>query len=128
MMTLAAGALTALVGPLFRWLTLPMLLLGGLTASHLAWQNHKEKLRLQAEKVCDARWEQRIRNEERSRAEREISGVRSLIETERQTAQELRDDNEKLTGELQDLLSNSSGDESCLSSGVLDKLRGRPRS
>lgn len=118
-----AAILEALVGPLFRWVTVPLMAGALLVTSHLLFESYKERLRMQGDVRCDSRWEERIRSEERSAASKEIAAGRVILQAERETANQLRDENEKLTGEMQDLLSDSDGDANCLSGRVLEQLR-----
>lgn len=122
MMGLAAGAITALIGPLFRAVTLPALLFGMLFSAHQAVKARDARLLHEGERKCDAAWESQIRSEERAAAERDRAAARSLLETERQTGEEMRNEITLLNKEL-DSLRNRSADERCLSDGVLDTLK-----
>lgn len=119
-----AKLLEALVGPYFKVIVLPVILLALLTTSHLLVEGWKDRLRHQGETICNGQWESKIRDEERARAAQALSASREILAAEQRTNQELSDENEKIAGELQAVLAGSSGDGSCLSPGVLDALRG----
>lgn len=122
-----ATILEALVGPLFRWVTMPLLLGGLLTMSHLWVESWKGRLINQGEVICNGKWESKIRDEERTKAAQALSASRLVLEAEQTTNRELSDENEKLEGQLQSLLSGSNGDPNCLSQRVLDALRNAKR-
>ena len=122
-----ATILEALVGPLFRWITLPLIVGGLLTTSHLWVESWKGRLIRQGEVICDGKWESKIRDEEKAKGAQALAASRLVLEAEQSTNRELSDDNERLEGQLQGLLSDSNGDASCLSKRVLDALRNAKR-
>lgn len=122
-----AAILEGLVGPWFKAILLPVLLLSLLTASHLAVEGWKGRLRSEGVAVCNADWERKIREEERRAATLEREAARILLLAEQETNRELSTENEEIAGKLQAALAGSAGDKSCLSGGVLDALRGQAK-
>jgi hypothetical protein len=124
MMGLAAGALSWLFGNGLRIVTLPALAVGLLVAVHQLVLAHNERIRTGATQLCDARWESAIRQEERDAAENKARATMNILESERRTNEELRDEIDTVRGDADALRRSLTGaDERCLSDGVLDALR-----
>lgn len=119
--------LEALIGPLFRVVTVPLIALSAFTFGHMWWEQKKETLRIQGEQRCDARWEEKIRGEERKAAEQEIAATRLLFEAERKTNDGLNQELDRITKEVDQLRAGRDfgRDSNCLSDGVLNELRRR---
>lgn len=124
MMTLLSGIFGALTGPLFRFVTIPVIALLAITGGHVLIEGWKEKHRVEGERRCDARWEAQIRAEERKKAAGEVFAARQMLDLERGMNERLYNELETVQGELDALRGATSGldDGRCLSDGVLDRL------
>lgn len=124
MMTILSTLFAALTGPLLRIVTIPLLCAAALVGFHTLVENWKGNLRAEGVRMCDARWEQTIREEERKKSAGEIFAARELLSIERGTTERLNGQLNEMYLELEALRGVSSGldDGRCLSDGVLDKL------
>ena len=125
MMTLLSTAVTALAGPLFRAVTLPAIIITALIFAKAAWDKRDARLLKQGEMICDARWEENVRQQEREAAASNAAASQRILESERQTSEALREQVSRLNEEMDGLRANSGTDSKCLSDGVLDALRKR---
>jgi hypothetical protein len=123
MMGLAASALGWLFGNGLRIFTVPALIVGLLVAVHQVVKAHNEKIATAATTLCDARWESAIRKEERDAAAARARTTMNILESERRTNEELRDEIEVARVEADALRASGSTSNNCLSDGVLDALR-----
>lgn len=124
-MLIAAKIIEALFGRFLVTITFPAMILAALTFGKVAWEKRDAKLLKEGEKVCDARWEDAVRQQEREAAATRVAAAETVIETERQTSEELRDQLSKLNSEMDGLRAGAGNDGRCLSDGVLDALRKR---
>jgi len=128
MMTLLSLVGGSLMGPLFRFVTVPIIALCAITGAHLLIENWKGNLRAQGESACNSAWEARVREEERNKAWNEVDQAHSLLIKERQLTGELNDKLANLNIEMDALRFSGAypNDDKCLSDGVLDSLERRP--
>lgn len=117
MRTLAWG-MSRIAGPL----VLPGLVVGVAFSAHQLVKERDERMRLQGERRCDARWEDQVRQEERRQAAERIAEAQRRLEVERQTTEGLRNERQQLDAEMAELRGKLSSDRSCLSDGVLDAI------
>lgn len=126
-MSLLAGLLAPLGigGAIWRWAIVPAAFLAALTLGKLAWDKRDARILAEGERICTARWEAAIREEERSAATRAVWAERQLLEAERITSQGLEHDLDRIRGELADARrkSTAAAGDNCLSPGVLESLR-----
>lgn len=125
MMTILSTLFAALTGPLLRVVTIPLLCAAALVGFHTLVENWKGNLRAEGVRMCDARWEQTIREEERKKSAGEIFAARELLSIERGTTERLNGQLNEMYLELEALRGGkptSGNPRNCLSDGVLDKL------
>jgi hypothetical protein len=126
MMTILSLALTQLAGPLFRTVALPMLVMALFVTTHQLVKARDAGLVRKGEKICDARWEEQVRQQERDAAETRIRIAQQYLETERETTNDLRLQIGQAQDDLESLRkAGNSGDGRCFSDGVLDALKRR---
>jgi hypothetical protein len=126
MMTLLSLAFTQLAGPLFRTVALPMLIMALLVTSHQLVKARDAGLVRKGEKICDARWEEQVRQQERTAAEGRIRIAQQYLDTERETTNDLRLQIGQAQEDLEAMRkAGGGGDSRCLSDGMLDALRRR---
>lgn len=113
-----AWGLTRVVGPL----VLPGLVVGIAWSVHSLVKERDERMRIQGERRCDARWEAEVRAEERRQAAAQIAEAQRRLDVERQVTEGLRNERQTLDAEMAELRGKLSSDRSCLSDGVLDAL------
>lgn len=120
-MGLLAKGLQLLIGPLL----VPLLSVLAMWLGGQYLELRDERARKEGERVCDARWEASIRQQEQAAAERRMAQARAELEAERQVTEGLRGELDKITLETDALreLIDRAGDGRCLSDGVLQELR-----
>lgn len=124
MMTALSAVFTGLVGPLFRWVTLPLLILSAFTFGKIAWEKRDARILAQGEMICDARWRDAVRAEEQRQADARVNQTRRLLEAERQNNEGLKDEIGTIRVEMAKIraAADFSADSKCLSDGVLEEL------
>lgn len=122
-MTAAAAALEALIGPLFRWVTVPALILGAVVMGHMLWEKRDARLLREGEQICDARWRAEVREQEAATAGKRASAAEEILETERRVAEELRNELTTIQAEAVQLRATAAGgDPDCPAGGVLNPV------
>ena len=124
-MFLLAGLVTSLTGRLLWWVTIPALFLATVTFAKIAWDKRDARIMKQGEMVCTAKWEARIRDEERQQAAATVKRVEDDLENERKVTGDLRDELQVMAEAKAKLEQRASADPRCLSDGVLDAVRGK---
>lgn len=122
-MPILSGLVTALFGRFFQTITIPVICLLALTFAHQLWKVRDARLIAQGERVCDAKWEAQIRQQERQQVEADIRAGRRFIEIDQSVTEGVTNDIRTLNESLEILRLPSGGaDGKCLSDGVLQRL------
>lgn len=121
----AAAALEALAGPLFRAITLPLIISAGLTFAKMAWDKRDARLMKRGEEICESGWRERAQATGYAQASAEIDRQRAILAQERATMEGLTNANVELQARISELQAGASADPRCLSDGVLNAVRSR---
>jgi hypothetical protein len=123
MMTILSRGLAALVGPYVTTLTVPMLILGLLVATHQWVKARDEKIAVAAANICNKNWEAEIRTQERDAAQANAAAAQAILEGERRVNEGLRNELQKINDEIATVRAGSAGaDARCLSDSVLRSI------
>jgi len=126
MMTLLSKFFSALFGRYLSSVTAPALGVGLLIAAHQIYLQREGRLRAEATNICNAGWETEIRKQERDAARASAEAAQRILVGERRVNEDLKNEMDKLTNEMQAVRTSSAGsDPRCLSDGVLNDLRRR---
>ena len=126
MMTLLSKFFSALFGRYLSSVTAPALGVGLLIAAHQIYLQRDGRLKAEATNICNAGWETEIRKQERDAARASAEAAQRILVGERRVNEDLKNEMDKLTSEIQAVRAGSLGDSaSCLSDSVLNDLRRR---
>lgn len=127
MMTLLSAVLSSLAGPLFRWVTIPAIVLAALTFGKVAWEKREARILAAGEQVCDAKWRADVRRQEAEAANARAATLEDRLNLERQVSEDLQNELATIKTESEALRARAAGaaDGRCLSDAVLDTLKSR---
>lgn len=119
------GLLAKGVGWLAGPLLIPALVIAGLWLGGKYLEIRDDRAREAGERVCYAKWDDAVRQQQREAAERKAARAMADLEAERRATEGLKDDLDRITLETDALraLADRSTDGRCLSDGVLEELR-----